>query len=387
VQPEAAPDGRAQGSPASNAPIPSGAPSEEIAAEVHAASRCAECHGDLYAQWKESKHARAAKSDLYARTQQLAHSNECARCHEPLAKLVEAEHPAARDGVNCDTCHTMSAVDVTGDDAKFRLRPEERRKFGPLCDAVDHYFHKMGCSPLHAESQFCASCHHWSASLAGGDKVRILGEYEEWRESTYAKKGTSCQDCHMPWQVAPVAAGAAARVNASHHGFAGEAADMRQRSLRVTTRVQPSGARLQLEISVKNVGAGHYVPTGIPDHRVVLEAAVVDSAGRELDRSEKSYGKMLVDAAGQPASFFAATKQIADTRLAPEEERHETLDLAAPDGAQAVKVRIVWLDVAKELARAIGHEPVREVMFEETRPLGASPDSPRTGTKKPMVNR
>jgi hypothetical protein len=354
---------------------------------VHAASRCAECHGELYAQWKESKHARAAKSELYARAQKLARSGDCARCHEPLAKLVEAEHPAARDGVNCDACHTMSAVDVAARDAKFRLQPEERRKYGPLCDAVDHYFHKMGCSPLHAESQFCASCHHWSAALGGGDEIRLLGEFEEWRESAYAKKGTSCQDCHMPWQVAPVAAGAAARVNASHHGFRGEGADMRKRALHVASTVRPSGGRLRLEIVLKNVGAGHHVPTGVPDHRVVLEAATVDASGRELDRIEKTYGKMLVDGDGKPAPFFSAVKQIADTRLAPEEERREALELAAPEGASAVQVRVVWLDVARELATALAYEPVREVMFEETRPLGASKDSPRTGTKNPMGHR
>jgi hypothetical protein len=361
-------------------------PSDEPRGEVNAATRCAECHGELHAQWKASRHARAATSDLYVRTRKLAAKSECARCHEPLAKLVEADHPAARDGVNCDACHTLAAVDVGGESAAFQLRPEERTKFGPLCDAVDHYFHKMGCSPLHGESRFCASCHHWSENLQGG-VVRLLGEYEEWRESAYAKKGTSCQDCHMPWSVAPVAAGAATRVNASHHGFWGEGGELRKRSLAVKAAVDASGDRLKVRLVVKNAGAGHYVPTGVPDHRVVLEAALLDATGTELERAERTYGKVLVDANGAPAPFFRASKQTSDTRIAPEEERNETLEFATAKGGATVKIRIIWQDIATDIARTLEYEPTREVMYEESLALRNVKGSPRRDLTTPAVNR
>ena len=360
-------------------------PSDEPKAELHAAARCAECHGELYAQWKESRHARAATSDLYLRTRKAAGTGECMRCHEPLARLVESDHPASRDGVNCDTCHTMAAVDMSSDSATFRLRPEERTKYGPLCDAVDHYFHKMGCSPLHGEAQFCAACHRWSNALGDGTKVRLLGEFDEWRESSYAKKAVSCQDCHMPWQVAPVAAGAATRVNASHHGFWGEVGDLRKRSLTVKTTIKQTGKQLGVELRVKNSGAGHYVPTGLPEHRVVLEATLRDTADRELDRAERVYAKNLVDDTGRPALFFSAAKQASDTRIAPDEERTETLEFALPEDATTVKVRLVWMDMASELARTLAYEPVREVMYEETHPLKGSTNRQRTTI--PVMNR
>jgi hypothetical protein len=355
---------------------------------VHAASRCAECHGELFAQWKESRHARAATNDLYLRTRKGGGEGECARCHEPLANLVEADHPASRDGVNCEACHTMAAVEVTAERATFRLRPEERTKYGPLCDAVDHYFHKMGCSPLHSESQFCAGCHHWSTPLLGGSKVRVLGEYDEWRESSYAKRAVSCQDCHMPWNVAPLAAGSAARVNASHHGFWGETGDLRKRSLTVGMIIKPTGEQLHLEVSVKNSGAGHYVPTGVPEHRVILEASTLDASEREIDRVERTYGKILVNERDQPVFFASAAKQASDTRLAPEEERKETLDFPTSEATAAVRVRLVWIDIAADIAGGLGYEPKREVMYEERRALRPRKQSPLgRGPTTPTVNR
>jgi hypothetical protein len=360
--------------------------SEEPKPEVHAASRCAECHGELFAQWKDSRHARAAKSDLYSRMQRAAPKGECARCHEPLAKMVEADHPASGDGVNCDACHTMAAVDVSDDTAVFRLRPEERTKYGPLCDAVDHYFHKMGCSPLHAESQFCAGCHHWSIPVGAEAKVRVLGEYDEWRESAYARKAVSCQDCHMPWNVAPLAAGSAARVNASHHGFSGETGDLRKRALTVRMTVTDNGEQLRLAILVKNSGAGHYVPTGVPEHRIVLEATALDGSEHEIARAERTYGKTLVNEQGQPVFFFSAVKQASDTRIAPGEERSETFDLAAREAA-AIKVRLVWMDVATDIARALAYEPIRELMYEERRALRPQKGSPNRQATPPAINR
>jgi Cytochrome c554 and c-prime len=355
--------------------------SGEPTPEVHAAARCAECHGELFSQWKESRHARAATSDSYLRARKVAGGAECARCHEPLAKLVEADHPASRDGVNCDVCHTMATVEVTGPSATFRLRPDERTKYGPLCDAVDHYFHKMGCSPLHAESQFCAACHHWSTPVLAAAEVRVFGEYEEWRESGYAKRSVSCQDCHMPWNVAPLAVGSAARVNAAHHGFWGETGELRKGSLTVKTTIEQTGERLRLQILVKNSGAGHYVPTGLPERRVVLEATTLDASERELDRAERTYGKILVNVAGDTVPFFSAVKQASDTRLAPEEERKETLELAASAAATAVQVRLVWIDLALDVARALAYEPAREVMYEERRALGRPKGAPnRRGT-------
>ena len=317
-----------------------------------------------------------------------AGGTDCVRCHEPLARLIEPDHPAARDGVSCEGCHTTAVVEVAAESATFRLRPEERTKYGPLCDAVDHYFHKMGCSPLHGESQFCAGCHHLTVSLRDGAKVRVLGEYDEWRESPQSKKGVSCQDCHMPWDVAPLAAGSAARVNASHHGFRGDKADLRQRSLTVNMTIGHSDERLTLEVLLKNSGAGHFVPTGTPDHRVVIEAATVDASDHEIDRGERSYGKMLVDEEGRAAPFFSAAKQASDTRLAPEEARKETFDLSAPARATAVKLQVVFIDMAPDIARAIAYEPVREIMYEEKRALKVRPGSPvNPRTTKQEVNR
>ena len=294
----------------------------------------------------------------------LAPPDECVRCHEPLSQLVEDNHPAARDGVACEVCHTISEVAVSDHAGTFRMRPEEHTKYGPLCDAQDHYFHKMGCSPLHSESRFCAGCHHWSTAplLAAG--IQVLGEYEEWRTSSYAGRGVSCQDCHMPWDVAALAEGSPTRVNASHHGFAGPSGDLRKQAITTTAAVHPHGGRAELAVVLKNERAGHFVPTGLPERRLVLEVASLDAADREVDRAQRVYGKVLVNDAGETVPFFAATKQSSDTRIAPLEERKELLELSIA-GAVSVLVRLVWVETAEEVAKVLGHEPRREVLYEE----------------------
>jgi hypothetical protein len=341
----------------------------QVELEVHAALRCGECHGELFSQWKGSAHARAGKGDLYQRMRRLAGDTECARCHEPLAQLVEPAHPAARDGITCEVCHTISQVEVGDHAASFRLHPEEHTKYGPLCDARDHYFHKMGCSPLHSESRFCAGCHHWTSPALVAKGITVLGEYEEWLASSYAKRGVECQDCHMPWDVAALAEGSPTRVNASHHGFSGASGDLRTQAITTTVALRQRGGRAELTIVLKNGRAGHYVPTGLPERRLLLEAASLDASDQELDRVQRIYGKVLVNDAGEPVPFFAAAKQASDTRIAPNEERRELLEVSTV-GAVSVLVRLVWIDVAAEVARGLGHEPRREVLYQQRLALG-----------------
>src|SRR6185503_10000384 len=126
--------------------------------------------------------------------------------------------------------------------------------YGPLCDARDHYFHKMGCSPLHKEARFCGGCHLFTQHGKAGEDLAVFAEFDEWSKGPYGKTGTPCPDCHMPESQAEVAAGSAKRPTVSHHGFLGLEGDLRRRALAMSVTAEPEGTKLAVRVTLKNEG-------------------------------------------------------------------------------------------------------------------------------------
>ena len=132
---------------------PSSAVKEEAVALVPAA-RCGECHGKIEQEWRSSAHARADVSQLYRAMRANTAAVDCDRCHAPL-RAVSASDPIASEGVGCDTCHTLTSVTVgKADGTGYVVHPEDSVRYGPLCDAEPHYFHRMGCSKCENRSGF-----------------------------------------------------------------------------------------------------------------------------------------------------------------------------------------------------------------------------------------
>jgi hypothetical protein len=317
------------------------------------AQRCAECHGDIHEEWKRSAHAHAATDPLFAALQKKAPPGApCDRCHRPLAAVLGREEAPVEEGVTCDVCHALRVVVPSRALTPLQLRLEDNVKYGPICDAKDHYFHRMGCSPLHAEAAFCGGCHLWWAH-----DLPIFNEFEEWKTGPLAAEGRACQGCHMPTRRAEVAVGGGARAEVHAHGFLGQTGDLRKRALagQVTVAAAEGGA-LQVTVQLRNRGAGHPVPTGLPERRVILSARTVDAAGAEIDRKEVRYGRVLVDGAGKPAPFFAAAHVASDNRIGPRTERQESLTLRAPPKGKHGKliVDVNWVPFDPELAASLG---------------------------------
>jgi hypothetical protein len=267
---------------------------------------------------------------------------ECAACHAPLAPHVGATDPAAREGVTCEVCHSLREVAPRRAGAGFALALG-RTKYGPLCDAKDHYFHRMGCSPLHTSAELCAACHHYFRPLPAGGELPVLTEYADWSEGPYQAR--PCQSCHMPGARAEVADGAGERPDVAHHGWLGARGDLRHRALTATATLAVVGAELRVVVHVVNSGAGHPVPTGLPERRIVVRATARTPAGAPHATVERELGRVLVDATGQPAPFYAATRVAADDRIAPKQARDIALALAlAPGGSLALEV--AWRPIA-----------------------------------------
>lgn len=319
------------------------------------AARCGECHGRTESQWRGSAHAQADTSALYRAMRTDARTTSCDRCHAPL-RAVAPTDPVAAEGVSCDVCHTISSVQVGRiGGAGFALRLDDAVRYGPLCDAKPHYFHSMGCSPLHEAAEFCAACHNWSRQLPNGTTLALYPEYQEWLEESAVGSGISCQSCHMPGERAEVAVGWPERSGVPRHSFLGRG-DLRRRALTGRARVTLAPGKLTVHLALTNSGAGHAVPTGLPERQLRVSVELLDASGRVTASQEHLYGRVLVDAVGKVVPFYDATSELADTRIKPGETREDlfVLPLAAPLAAGQLRVSVLWRPISPTLAARLG---------------------------------
>lgn len=313
------------------------------------ASRCGECHGAFEAQWRRSAHGHSEISPAYVAMRDHADAAQCNGCHAPLDRLLPPDDPARGDGVNCDTCHTMGEMAPRRSGGGFTLHVDDMTKYGPLCDAKNNYFHKVQCSSFFSQSEMCASC-HWMVTKIGSDDLPVFTEYQEWQSSRYEAIGVSCQDCHMPEESsAAVAVGARRRGGVAHHDFGADNPQFRSSALTVHASIESRASTVLVKATLRNENAGHDVPTGLPERRLVLRATTVDASGREVDRAERSYGRVLVDAAGDPAPFYAATRVASDTRIMSDQTRDESLELSLPTAGE-LRLELVWQAIAPAIA-------------------------------------
>jgi hypothetical protein len=347
------------------------APRPSSFAVAYPAVRCSECHEPMHDQWKTSAHARAASSDVFTAMRAQAGAAvgaTCDPCHLPLKGKLEPGDLAIGEGVTCEACHAIKDVELLpgAASAKVAYSVGDHIERGPICDAADHYFHKMGCSPLHRESRICAGCHLWSEG-----NVPIFTEFDEWQRGPSAKAGISCQDCHMPTITAEVARGSAPRAGVSNHSFMGVTGNLVDRAIAITLEVSRKGNAIAISATLVNQGAGHSVPSGLPGRQMILRVIAVDQAGRELERAERTYARVLVDERGVEVPFTAARSQKVDTRIAAGERRKEAFSLAAT-AATLVRAEVALRAFSPPIAASLGLPLPDERVFARAEvPLGA----------------
>ncbi|MHC4550619.1 MAG: multiheme c-type cytochrome [Planctomycetota bacterium] len=278
---------------------------------------CGNCHRNSYAEWKESRHAVAARSAvtravfrrdflpaLAAGRATVADAGLCAGCHAPQAALdgkttrLDRVQGVALLGNHCDFCHKIhhtEDVEAPGVRGSLRLgrpAPDDhrvpgpiKRVYGPLAD-IDYLFMGPVYNPFFTTGALCAGCHQYTTP----DGVPALATYTEWRGwAASRRRHESCQSCHMPTGTSVEGDRLARRicVNALRrptaqihdHGFQGRELAPAVVDLKVTAKV--TGERLAVTTTVSaGEEAGHKVPTGSGDKHLLLLVLAADAAGR-----------------------------------------------------------------------------------------------------------
>lgn len=228
------------------------------------ANSCASCHPAQFREWSVSQHSYAQISPVFnafqGKLNKLTNGSNgdfCIRCHTPVGmNLGEPEfmtnmdrNPTSREGITCITCHRLTQAyskvsgrlaiaegDIfdavygpTGDqelkrvisDGAYSVNPD-RSKSGRAIHADVKVLSQI------SESAVCGACH--DVNLVNG--FRLEEAFSEYKASPAAKRGVSCQDCHMglePGKVSGYAQGPAAVVGGvptkprkrTNHTFAG----------------------------------------------------------------------------------------------------------------------------------------------------------------------
>lgn len=403
--------------------------------EYQATATCRICHERIVEQHESSMHARAFTDPVFqaryfrqvlpqaeADPALAPEANRCIACHSPITFLKHRgrgepirEFDPSLAGVICDFCHRVGAYKgALPGGGNFMSSPGDK-KFGPFKYATSEWHHVY--HELQTRSELCGICHE-DVNRHG---LAIKTTYTEWKASAYAESGIQCQDCHMNLQgfltdERPVfdsgkAAGmtvgrARERSTLYTHRFPGAHAATQMEgavALRIgidAAKAAP-GDEVAVGVEVENRKAGHAIPTGSADLRLVWleltaamdgtllqipapparEGAPFDVAGRgafdpatlagDLPAGSRVYRAVFLDVGGtQTLDSGAATAVGFDNRLQARETRREAYVFRVPAGTAGPVVflaRLYYLPYPAAFARALDLPKAAPLLMAEAR--------------------
>ncbi|VAX15091.1 hypothetical protein MNBD_NITROSPINAE01-1469 [hydrothermal vent metagenome] len=308
---------------------------------------CAECHSQIYSNWKDSMHARATSDPIFRASYYEAHYKSggkardlCLRCHAPTTKMTQEynlDGEITSEGLTCDFCHSLKAIDMKKE-FPFIL-DVGTVKYGPNKKGSDAKIHTIMKSKIHTSARLCASCHEYRPN-----GVAVMSTYSEWQNGPYALEGIPCQRCHMPEVEGEIAIGVTAdrgKKVYSHKLAGGHSVVQLKKALTLSiANVQRAGGMMTVTANVTNSGSGHRVPTGIPTRKLILHCKVTLTNGKTF-MEKKVYEKVLFDKDGNELTNDADIMMglgdsiVKDNRIYPRETRSERFTFNIPDREEA----------------------------------------------------
>ncbi|MEJ7615392.1 MAG: multiheme c-type cytochrome [Pyrinomonadaceae bacterium] len=200
------------------------------------ATRCAQCHTDSHAQWRQSTHANAFREPFTKNVNDLIqqrgieNTRHCESCHNPaalfsgaLTKSASFKRPFDDDGVSCIVCHSIQSAENRGIGGYTIAEPAllVKEDGTRLLDVADKQImddvpsHRRAMMrPLLKSAEFCAACHKSQVPRELNDYkfLRAFAVYDEFQQSSFSKESPhpfyvrdkeSCNSCHMQSVAAP----------------------------------------------------------------------------------------------------------------------------------------------------------------------------------------
>lgn len=204
------------------------------------ASRCAQCHTDTHAQWRQSAHGNAFREPFYQKNvkdiisqRNIAHTRHCESCHNPAALFSGAltdkpsfkQRPFDEDGVSCIACHSIQDVNrrgiggyVMGEPALLVKEDGARLLEGvtdqQILDDIPSHRRAM-MRPVLKSPEFCGACHKsqvprelndykFLRAFMVADELQMSSFSKESPHPFYVRDKETCNSCHMKPEAAPL---------------------------------------------------------------------------------------------------------------------------------------------------------------------------------------
>jgi hypothetical protein len=309
---------------------------------------CGDCHRAIFDGWKQSAHASAMESRLFQDTLKLAEQEfggearkVCLRCHAPTAALTDdlaLLRKVSWEGITCDYCHSIREVSTSGGNPRARVEFNDV-KSGPTKD-VSSPAHRTVFSAVHTSSLACISCHEYKNALG----FPVLSTYTEWKESPYAAGKQECQNCHMYTVRGAIVDPRVKESSASginlHQMPGSRSPEQLNKAIRMRVSSERTGSLVKVTVRLTNTGAGHFVPTGSPLRRLILDVRLEPYGNGPPLQQTRTYTRTIADQKGaaierEDIAFLRAAKVLQDTRIAPRETRTESFSFSVPSGKLA----------------------------------------------------
>lgn len=371
--------------------------------EIPAASACALCHTQLgkegkqgqFPLWRGSAMSMAARDSYWlakvgaevGENPRLAAviEDKCLTCHAPAQHYglkaagqrmeLAALTAKGREGVGCSVCHMIEAGNL-GEAASFgggfRITTKSEA-YGPheapFQMPMLHHTGLSATQGLHVlKPELCATCHTVTTPTVDAEG-NVRGEfleqapYLEWKASSFADGGMTCQNCHVPAvesaeYIAHRPPGGPfpptrPRKPFAMHTFLGgntllpalldvgdgsAVKEFLKEAAAIEVKAERKPGALDVAVKLTNL-TGHKLPTAFPSRRVWLRVKVSDSQGRVVFESGGTepgaqphhpvitnaaqvqvYEAELADLQGRPTvSLLRAAKYAKDNRILPAE--------------------------------------------------------------------
>ncbi len=260
---------------------------------------CQSCHTDIYQQWTQAMMSQAYThhwDEIEYFSLAVAHAQKdssfkavadgCNGCHAPLAYLagdVPPPRPSAgsraNESVSCEVCHTTVSIDGEIPHNFSYVSNPGRVKFGAKQGLVSPH-HETRLNEWFNRTEFCGSCHN-EKNPSG---VWVKSTQMEWKEGPYARENVPCFQCHMPKapgrsaKMADEGAVAQHLFHGAHDpGKVGGAVELR---MHPEEREVELGGIVVLKVQLFNAKAGHKIPTGsVEDRMLWLDVTARDASG------------------------------------------------------------------------------------------------------------
>ncbi|GBD96177.1 MAG TPA: hypothetical protein ENG83_06590 [Nitrospirae bacterium] len=365
--------------------------------EYWPSSLCQGCHDKIFYQHLESMHANSFENPVFqaayfkkllpdlAKDGLAEEAKACIACHAPVTYAKKQRYIVSKEevdpdmsGVICDFCHTISGYKGKSPGNANYISTPGYRKLGPFKHETNwHHVY----SELQTKSEFCAICHN----RTNHHGLEIISTFTEWRNSSYAKEGIQCQDCHMnilgflAGGLPIYESGKAAQMRPGYapyraklytHRFPGahsesEVTGALTLTMEIDKTTASPGDEIMIDVFVDNSRTGHKMPSGSAELRLLfldLNASVGDNvisipAGSDMKtdmydvsgkgkfddqilakgilKGSRIYRAVCLDKNGEQTLFsYDAFKIIFDNRLNASEIRKETYRFKVPENAK-----------------------------------------------------